>query len=217
MEAEKINAIRSYLSKNEVKYYDVQAELIDHFATAVERMERENPGIPFKEALLKAHRNFGGREGFRKYVLNAEAQVQKKIGQMIIRTLLQFLKWPYLAATAFILMVWHFALSLADLNSMYCLIGFTLAYAAVLLRNYFKLRHLPFFLPKKTTWALTWIFYWLAYIPGYSGVLARGTLEYGYTFSLIYFSFLSLTLIAFYRVPQLAIRETKKLYPRMVQ
>ena len=96
MEAKKIEAIKNYLSHNGVEYLDVQAELIDHFATAVEKEENENPQIPFKEALIKAHRGFGGREGFRKYIEAAETRVTKKTFKMIGHTFAHFLSWPYL-------------------------------------------------------------------------------------------------------------------------
>ncbi len=80
MKAEKIEVIRKYLQQNGVEYYDIQAELIDHFATSVENVQREKPGIGFVEALHLSHKKFGGQKGFMKYTEQARKDVQKKPG-----------------------------------------------------------------------------------------------------------------------------------------
>ncbi|WP_296315208.1 hypothetical protein [Winogradskyella sp. UBA3174] len=57
---EEIQFIDNYLIKNEVKYWDVRLELLDHIVSAVED-KIVNNGISFNEALLEVHRGFGNQ------------------------------------------------------------------------------------------------------------------------------------------------------------
>lgn len=57
---EEIKFIDNYLIKNEVKFWDVRLELLDHIVSAVED-KIENEGISFNEALLDVHRGFGNQ------------------------------------------------------------------------------------------------------------------------------------------------------------
>lgn len=55
-----IQFIDNYLIKNEVKFWDVRLELLDHIVSAVED-KMTNEGISFNEALLDVHRGFGNQ------------------------------------------------------------------------------------------------------------------------------------------------------------
>ncbi|MFD1062544.1 hypothetical protein ACFQ1Q_04740 [Winogradskyella litorisediminis] len=57
---EEIKFIDNYLIKNEVKFWDVRLELLDHIVSAVED-KIENEGISFNEALLDVHYSFGNQ------------------------------------------------------------------------------------------------------------------------------------------------------------
>jgi len=55
-----IQFIDNYLIKNEVKFWDVRIELLDHIVSAVED-KMTNDGVSFNEALLEVHRGFGNQ------------------------------------------------------------------------------------------------------------------------------------------------------------
>ena len=57
---QEIQFIDNYLIKNEVKYWDVRLEILDHIVSAVE-VKIVNDGISFNEALLEVHRGFGNQ------------------------------------------------------------------------------------------------------------------------------------------------------------
>lgn len=57
---QEIKFIDNYLIKNEVKYWDVRLELLDHIVSAVED-KMTNDGISFNEALLEIHKGFGNQ------------------------------------------------------------------------------------------------------------------------------------------------------------
>lgn len=215
MEESKINAIRKYLSHNDVKYYDVQAELIDHFATAVENIEREYPEISFKEALHKAHRGFGGSEGFAKYLKSAEKAVEKKTLRLMGKTLVAMLKWPYFIFTLGVVICWSFILSNfhSEIFTDITFFAFCGAYLLVLAINYFRLRKVSMFLPKRSNAVLGWILYFIFYLTWVSDLF--GSFNLSTEFAIMYFSLLSINLVTFLRIPDLAIQETKKIYPRI--
>ncbi|WP_417610839.1 hypothetical protein [Owenweeksia hongkongensis] len=215
MEAKKIEAIKKYLSFYDAKYYDVQAELIDHFASAVEKAERENPDIPFKHALIKAHRSFGGREGFRKYIDAAKKDVRKKTDKMILNLLLQLLHWPYILLTAAVVFIWHLVLQNwnTDVNLLYLVVMLTGGISVGII-NYVQLKDIDLFLPKHANYYLGSFFYFSVYLPYYFLILIQD--ERPNHFLLVAsLSLMTFIFISFARIPKLAIKETLKLYPEI--
>lgn len=211
MQQKQIEIIKNYLAQNGVEYYDVQAELIDHFATAVERQQAQNPALGFKEALHKAHRDFGGKEGFRKFLEEAESSVRSKTYRMVGQTLLRFLSWPYLVLTLAITAGWFMVFTQVELRANYIFLSINTLFLAVIIYNYYRLRNVQMFLPRRTTNALGWVLYLVIYIPG-NHIWLTGDV-FSKEFGVGYFTLLTLTLISFYKIPGLAIAETKKLYP----
>lgn len=53
-----IEEIFEFVRSHKVKYADVQIELVDHLASAIEILQKENPSISFKDALLKSSSQF---------------------------------------------------------------------------------------------------------------------------------------------------------------
>ena len=214
MTPEKICAIKRYLRTQGVKHYDVPAELIDHFATAVEEAERENPEIPFKHALIQAHRAFGGREGFRKYINAAKRDVRKKTNQLILNLLFQFLQWPFLILTILIIAGWHFFLNHfpnIDSRTLYFImmvIGVTII-AGV---NSYRLRNVPMFMPRHANIILGGILYFIIFLPSQHLLRIDNP---NHVLLVAYFSLLTFSLISFARLPKLAMAETLKKYPQI--
>ncbi len=216
MSPEKIEAIKKYLSKNGVKYYDVQAELIDHFATAVEKAQREQPGIPFTSALLAAHRAFGGREGFHKYIEAAERKVQKKITYLVGKTLLGYLKWPYLLFTLTLLFSWRLGVEhLTDFTTP--VYGFMLVFVFVVLFLSWRVRKEHMLLPKRASESLGWVFYFSYYLLGTPYIFREPESLQAINpwFHTAVFTFFTLLPIACLQLPRLTVAETRKLYPEM--
>jgi hypothetical protein len=94
---EEIKFIDNYLLKNEVQFWDVRLELLDHIVSAVED-KIANEGISFNEALLDVHRGFGNQFmefgviksdvfekglyqsniGFKKFIRNKQKEIGRK-------------------------------------------------------------------------------------------------------------------------------------------
>jgi len=106
---EEIQYIDNYLVKNDIKYWDVRAELLDHIISSVEdKIKKE--GISFREALLEVHEGFGNKLGHFKspsferklYYSNKgfkrfEREKQKEIGKKYRRLHWQGLKNLFLS------------------------------------------------------------------------------------------------------------------------
>ncbi len=214
MDPSKIKAIKKYLSQQGVEYYDVQAELIDHFATAIEKMEREQPNLPFKRALLKAHQSFGGRKGFQKYVARANKTVQQKTNRLVWQTFLQFLHWPYMFATAAIAAFWYYALPTLNVELNLLLLAFLVCFTFLGLFNYFRFKRIPWYLPKRANKALGWIFYFAFYLPFYVGFFDIIN-SWNPVATIAILTILTLGLYAFYTVPKKLLAQTLKMYPQI--
>lgn len=213
MEAAKIEIIQKYLSVNGVEYYDVQAELIDHFATTVEETQKQNPGLSFTDAMMKAHRNFGGKEGFRKYLEQAQTDVNKKIYKLLGKTLLRFVQWPYLVITAALALSWYLVFTKWNVPTDILFVSMSTTFLLVMIWNVIRMRNVKMFLPKKAYKALGLVFYFVVYLPGVPLVFTPKTPST--VFNIIYFTLLSLMLVAFSKIPKLSIEETQKIYPQI--
>lgn len=106
---DQIQFIDRYLIKNEVKFWDVRLELLDHIVSAVED-KITNDKISFKEALLQVHRGFGNQlirgrisqhsdwtnglyqanNGFKKFIRTKQKEIGKKYRRVYWSTFPKF-------------------------------------------------------------------------------------------------------------------------------
>ncbi|NRD18509.1 hypothetical protein HNV08_00500 [Winogradskyella eckloniae] len=107
---QEIQFIDNYLIKNEVKFWDVRIELLDHIVSAVED-KMTNDGISFNEALLDVHRSFGNQfiefgvskdkifekglyqsnAGFKKFIRNKQKEIGRKHRKAYWKTFVPFI------------------------------------------------------------------------------------------------------------------------------
>ncbi len=96
--AEQIQYIHDFVKRKYVDYYDVQIELVDHIATAIEEKIALNPKLDFYTALQQIYEGFG-RFGFMKFVEEKEKQVQRRFLKMYRREMWQFFTVPKVVFT----------------------------------------------------------------------------------------------------------------------
>lgn len=82
-----------------VYHYDVQIELVDHLASAIEEQWEENPQLDFNEALKKSFSKFG-IYGFSKVKEEKEKALRKKYNRLHWQYLLNFFSWPKILLTS---------------------------------------------------------------------------------------------------------------------
>ena len=214
MEPKKIEAIKKYLSFYDAKYYDVQAELIDHFATAIEKYQKENPKLTFKEAFTKANRSFGGRKGMLQYMNEAERTVRKKTNRMLLKLLLDFLYWPYILISIFTVFGWHLLFNAIRVDPDYFYFLAVIAGAIIVWGiNAYQIKNVKMYMPRQANRSLGYLFYFAILLPGNHLVAMNDNPDH--TLLVTYFSLLTFIYISLLRLPGLAIRETRKKYPQI--
>jgi hypothetical protein len=90
---EQVEALFAFCRKHDVQYYDVQVELVDHLANAIEDKMAAQPAMGFEEALKQVYKSFG-KAGFVPLV-NEKQKAAKQYNRKLLRRLLrEQLGWP---------------------------------------------------------------------------------------------------------------------------
>ena len=91
---EQINQLYTFTRQHYVEWYDLQTELVDHLANAIEEQWQENPKLTFDQALQNEFKKFGVF-GFMDVVEGKQRFLQKKYNQIvwsIVKTFFNILK-----------------------------------------------------------------------------------------------------------------------------
>lgn len=83
----------TFIRMKKVRFYDVQLEIADHFATAIEEKWQENPDLPFEETMIQFYENFGDKE-FKQLMKSKAKFVHKKWLSSTWRHFRTFFTWP---------------------------------------------------------------------------------------------------------------------------
>ena len=90
-----LSAIKSFISKRGITYLDVQMEILDHVASAVEEKMNSSVTLSFDEALKQTHASFGifGFGGVEDSIIN---NMSKKYNQTFWRIFRSFFCFKYI-------------------------------------------------------------------------------------------------------------------------
>lgn len=98
LSAEQIEKLYAFTRQHYVEYYDLQTELVDHLANAIEAQWELNPKLSFNEALQMEFKKFGVF-GFMDVVEKRQAALQKKYRKLVWNELKNFFRWPKIIGT----------------------------------------------------------------------------------------------------------------------
>lgn len=96
--AEQMEMLFEFTRKHYVEYYDVQCELVDHLANAIEERWQTDPGLGFNEALHFEFKKFG-IFGFTGIVEQRQAALTKKYNSLSWAYFKEYLKLPKIILT----------------------------------------------------------------------------------------------------------------------
>ena len=142
---EQIDDLYKFCEEHDVKYYDLQIELVDHLAAAIEENWLHHPELSFKENLCKTYNSFG-RYGFIKIVDEKADELKKKYKHLQWQYIGEFYSLPKIILTVI------FSLTLFSLIRdtenfkhliLYLLIGyfvFSISYIFIFYRKYFRFK-----------------------------------------------------------------------------
>ena len=131
-----IDRLFQFTDQHFVDYYDVQLELVDHLANAIEEQWQENPDKDFETALQEEFKKFGVF-GFLEVVEARQAAMQKRYHQLMWKEAKEFLKLPkvVILATAFLV---SFTLITQITYGVYTLIGILLCLVIIFSVRFYK-------------------------------------------------------------------------------
>src|SRR5678815_2464849 len=95
---EQIDRLYQFTIKHYVEYYDLQTELVDHLANAIEQQWQENPKISFEDALQVEFKKFG-IFGFTGIVEKRQAVLNKKYKGIVWQQMNDFFRLPKIIGT----------------------------------------------------------------------------------------------------------------------
>ena len=95
---EQIQALYTFTRKHYVEHYDLQTELVDHLANAIEKLWQEQPHLSFEKALQIEFKKFGVF-GFMEVVEERQKALSKKYSKLIWKHFKEFFKLPRILLT----------------------------------------------------------------------------------------------------------------------
>ena len=95
---QQIDHLHQFTRQHYVEFYDLQTELVDHLANAIEEQWQENPKISFEEALQIEFKKFGVF-GFMDVVEKRQAAMNKKYNKIVWNHFKTFFKLPQIIGT----------------------------------------------------------------------------------------------------------------------
>lgn len=98
LSAEQIERLYQFTRQHYVEYYDLQTELVDHLANAIEEQWQQNPKSSFEEALQIEFKKFGVF-GFMDVVEQRQSALNKKYNKLVLNELKTFFSVPKIIGT----------------------------------------------------------------------------------------------------------------------
>jgi len=143
--AEQVDQLYAFTRAHFVEYYDLQTELVDHLANAIEAQWQENPKLSFDEALKAAFKKFG-IFGFSDVVDKRRGALSRKYHKLVWQHLKDFFSWPKILLTALAFSFFFFGLRLITYQIDAFLIGFSILTVVLyvkIIRDSYKVRRRP--------------------------------------------------------------------------
>lgn len=109
-----ITYIENYIKKNDVKYYEVYMEILDHMILSVEAILENDKEISFEDAVVQAKNEGFGKKGFRgmmdEKLKLAQEQARKQNNKMIK----EYFTFPKIIMTLSVFIAYFLFLSFFD-------------------------------------------------------------------------------------------------------
>ncbi|QXP73247.1 hypothetical protein H0I31_06000 [Tenacibaculum sp. AHE15PA] len=93
-----IQEIDNYITVCGIKYYDVKAEIVDHFASILELRLANEPNLNFKGAIIEEHKKFSDR-GFKRLLETKTKTTHNRFIKQTIVNFKSFFKLPKIIIT----------------------------------------------------------------------------------------------------------------------
>ena len=145
---EETTQLFAFCHKHQVHQYDLQIELVDHLASAIEEQWKTDSELDFYKALKNTFGKFG-ITGFNKIKQQKERELRRKYNRLLWKNFIEFYRWPKVVMT-FVFTIGLFLLfqtsikpSLIVLTYFLLILIFGVYYYFNYTRNDFKIKIKP--------------------------------------------------------------------------
>ena len=135
---EQITYIENYIKKNDIKYYEVYMEILDHMVLSVEAILENDKEISFEDAVVQAKNEGFGKKGFRGMMNEKQKLAQKQANKQNNKMIKEYFTFPKIVMTFFIFICYFLLLECFEdprKANLLCIVGVGLS--AVLQIIYF--------------------------------------------------------------------------------
>ena len=122
---EQIERLYQFTRQHYVEYYDLQTELVDHLANAIEAEWQENPKLTFEVILQKEFKKFGVF-GFMDVVEKRQAALNRKYNGIFWNHFKAFFTIPKVILTTTLVGITYFFLNISLYKADVVLIAFVI-------------------------------------------------------------------------------------------
>ncbi|ANI88948.1 hypothetical protein A9P82_06345 [Arachidicoccus ginsenosidimutans] len=138
---EQINRLYKFCVQHYVRYYDVQIELVDHLANAIEAKMDADKNLDFETTLNSVYAGFG-RMGFSKIISQKTEAASRQIRKRNWNYFKEYFTVPKIAVTILFISVFTFLYFEVNKNNLKILVGATVIFfmLAVILSIIFYFR-----------------------------------------------------------------------------
>jgi hypothetical protein len=150
---QQIDRLYQFTRQHYVEWYDLQTELVDHLANAIEQQWQENPIISFEDALQKEFKKFGVF-GFMDVIAEKQVALSKKYKKFVWNELVTFFTWPKIILTVFFTILFYYLFQYLFLKSLLDAFHLLIAFVGIILAFRINLKYQKYKKEKGKVWFL---------------------------------------------------------------
>lgn len=144
-----------------VNYYEIQIELVDHMAAAIENLWETNPEMPYEEAMYMIDEQFGGNLGFASIKEAKEKALRKKYWRLLWKFAGDYYKFPKIMITIMLTLTLYTAFYFSE-NDQWITVSLVVLFVSFSL--FYRLYFFPTFVKIKITKGYSFLLYEVARI-----------------------------------------------------
>lgn len=111
LNSEQITYIENYINKNDIKYYEIFMEILDHMILSVEDILERDKEISFEKAVLKAKVEGFGKKGFHGMMVEKQKLAQKQASKNNFKRIKEYFTFPKMLLTICVFLLYFLFLT----------------------------------------------------------------------------------------------------------